>query len=395
MLEPAVPGGSPRAFLRVGGLTVARQQLNLALALQAERIVCLASDVAPEIVELQHQAEAAGASFHVIANARALLGLVTAGDEVIALGDGLFASVPAAAVLLGQGSVVLVQAIEQGLAAGFERIDLNHAAAAAMRVPGRLVERIAELPADCDAMSALQRIALQAGVPQRGLPPLGQEGVFWTLVRSEADAHALEPLWIRQRTGGGEPLNLTRAMARMGVHIFGPSLLHAGSGAGSVVAAAAVMALLGLGAGWFGLVPLGLILCAIGWILREAAVMLARIQRESPGSGLAGPGSRAAYAWLMDAIMVTLLAWDLAPDRGSPSPELFFAPLMLFGLLRILPRAIEHRWTAWLHDRAVIGLGLAVAVMAGVGTGAVQVAALALAAGGVIASSLQSRITPP
>ena len=32
--------------------------------------------------------------------------------------------------------------------------------------------------------------------------------------------------------------------------------------------------------------------------------------------------------------------------------------LMLFALARILPRAIQHRWTAWLKDRAVIALGL-------------------------------------
>ena len=396
MLEPAMPGGLPRAFLRVGGLTVARQQLNLALLLQAERVVCLASGLAPEIVELQHDAEAAGASFHVIANARALLGLVTAGDEVIALGDGLFASAPAAAGLLGQGPVVLVQAIEQGLAAGFERIDLNHASAAAMRIPGRLVERMAELPADCDAISALQRIALQAGVPQRPLPPLGPDGVFWTLVRGEADAHALEPIWIRQRSGGGEPLNLARGLARGAVHSFGPSLLHAGSGAGSVVVAAAVAAVLGLGAGWFGLVPLGLVFCAMGWILREAAVMLARIQHDSPRRGWIGLGRRTAYAWLLDAIMVILLAWESGPVvDGSPEPGRFFAPIMLFALLRILPRAIDHRWTAWLKDRALVGFGLAGAVIAGVGSEAVHIAALTLAAGGIVASSLQSRLTPP
>lgn len=395
MMEPAVPDGYPRAFVRVGGLTVARQQLNLALSLQAERVVCLAGQMAPEIVELQHEAEGAGASFHVIPNARALLGLVTAGDEVIALGDGLFASAPAAAALLGQGPAVLVQPIEQGLAAGFERIDINHAAAGAMRLPGRLVERIAELPVDCDAISALQRIALQAGVPQRLLPPLGQDGTFWTLVRGEADAHALEPVWIRQRSGGGEPLNLSRGLARMAVHSFGPGLLHAGSGAGSVVAAAAVAALLGLGAGWFQFVALGLIFCAIGWILREAGVMLARIQSDSPDRGRIGLGRRTAYAWLIDAIMVLLLAWDAMRVPGAPGWSQFFAPIMLFSLLRLLPRAINHRWTVWLKDRALVGLALGVAVISGAGSEAVHIAALALAAGGLVASSLQSRITPP
>ena len=388
-------GTAPRAFLRVGGVSVARQQLTLALALQAERVICLAGGVTPALVDLQHQAEEAGASFHVIGNARALLGLITATDEVIALGDGLFASAPLVAGLLGQGQCVLVQPIEQGLAAGFERIDLNHAAAAAMRVPGRLVERIAELPADCDAISALQRIALQAGVPQRAIPPLGPDSGFWTLIRSEDDAHALEPAWIRQRTVDGDGFNLSRALARAAVHSFGPSLLHAGSGAGSIVIAAVTLAVLGLGVGWFALVPLGLVLCALGWILRESAVMLARIQSDQPNRGMVGVARRAAYAWLIDGIMVTLLAWQASPVTGPPEAKRFFAPLMLFALLRILPRAVSHRWTTWLKDRAVIALGLAGAVIAGVGSEAVHGAALGLAALGVVASSLQARITAP
>jgi len=395
MLEPVPTGTAARAFLRVGGVSVARQQLTLALALQAERVICLASAVTPELVELQHQAEDAGAGFHVIGHARALVGLVTATDEVVALGDGLFASVPIAMALLGQGPCVLVQPIEQGLSAGFERIDLNHSAAAAMRVPGRLVERIAELPADCDAMSALQRIALQAGVPQRALPPLGPDGAFWTLIRSEDDAHALEPVWIRQRTDGGEDINPSRGLARAAVHGFGPSLLHAGSGAGSVVIAALVLALLGLVAGWFALIPLGLILCALGWVLRESAVMLARIQSDLPNRGMVGVARRAAYAWLIDGIMITLLAWDATPGEGPPAAEHFFAPVMLVALMRILPRAIQHRWTVWLKDRAVVALGLATGIMAGVGSETVHGAALALAAIGVVASSWRARITPP
>jgi len=80
---------------------------------------------------------------------------------------------------------------------------------------------------------------------------------------------------------------------------------------------------------------------------------------------------------------------------GAPGWSQFFAPVMLFSLLRLLPRAINHRWTVWLKDRALVGLALAVAVISGAGSEAVHIAALALAAGGLVASSLQSRITPP
>ena len=207
MLEPAAESGAgPRAFLRIGGLTVARQQLALALALQCERIVCIAPALSNPIVELQHLAEAGGCQFHVIPGARPLVGLVTATDELIVLADGLFASTAEACDLLSDGQSVLVQPVEQGIAAGFERIDLNHAAAGAMRLPGRLVERLGDLPSDCDAVSSLQRIALQAGVRQRAIPVQGQDGLFWSLVRSDAEAHAIEPQWVRQRTRDARPL---------------------------------------------------------------------------------------------------------------------------------------------------------------------------------------------
>lgn len=379
----------------MGGVTVARQQLNLALLLKCERVICLAAGIAPELVELQHAAEAAGASFHVIAGPRALLGLITATDDVIVLGDSLFASAPQAAHLLGLGQAVLVQPIEQGLSAGFERIDLNHAAAAAMRVPGRLVERIAELPVDCDTYSALQRIALQAGVPQRNLPPLGQDGIFWTLVHDERDAHALEPAWIRQRTGGGEDFNPSRGLALLAVRSFGPALLHAGSGAGAVAIAAAVLAVLGLGAGWFGLIGFGLLLAALGWILRESAVLLARIQADTPAPGLIGLGSRTVYAWLADGIIITLITWAAATGPLMMNHDRLFPPLMLFALLRIIPRVTRHRWAAWLEDRALIALGLAGAVIAGVCSEAVHVAALLLAIAGIAMPREQMRLTQP
>ncbi|MDE2436891.1 MAG: hypothetical protein KGM49_11585, partial [Sphingomonadales bacterium] len=199
MLEMA-DATTPRAFLRIGGTTVAQQQLGLALALGCQRVVCVAHGLRAPLIALQHEAERAGVQFHVIAGPRPLLGLVTAQDEVLAFGDGLFASRREAVELLEQGQAVLVQPIEQGLAGGFERIDINHAAAAAMRIPGRLVDQLAELPTDCDAASALQRIALQGGVRQRSIPSVADGHLFWTLVRSDDEAHAIEPRWIRQRT---------------------------------------------------------------------------------------------------------------------------------------------------------------------------------------------------
>ncbi len=395
MLEPAGPESArPRAFLRIGGITVARQQLALMLSLQCERIVCLANRLSEEVVELQHLAEAAGAQFHVVGNSRALSGLVTAVDEVVIVGDGLFLSIPQACALLGEGQAVLVQPIEQGLEAGFERIDLNHAAAAAMRLPGRLVERLAELPSDCDASSALQRIALQAGVRQKPIPPVGPDGLFWTLIRSEDEAHALEPMWIRQRTQSEGVLSPTRGLALFAVRSFGPAMLHAGTGASALVMAAAIMVLLALGAGWFGLIGLGLGVLAFGWFLREAAVLLARIESETLRDRK-GLDSKEIYGWICDGALVLLGAWGTQAHAGQHMIDRAFPAFMLIALLRILPRQMSPRWAGWLGDRALLAIGLGAAVVAGFGSEAIHLAAAAVAMAGMLLPLGRSRLTRP
>ena len=136
--DPAVAGQPlPRAFLRVAGASVIQHQLGLVLALDCQRVVCLARGLSPEVIALQHAAEAAGLQFAVVTAPRQLAGLVTAADELVVVSEGLFAA-PAGAVPLleGRSPVVLVQPVEGALAAGYERIDLNRASAGLMRIPG-------------------------------------------------------------------------------------------------------------------------------------------------------------------------------------------------------------------------------------------------------------------
>ena len=395
MLEHAADDGHlPRAFLRIGGLSVARQQLALVLTLECERVICIAPALTPELVALQHIAEAAGAQFNVVRGARALAGLVTASDELIALADGLFASGAEAADLLSEGQGVLVQPIEQGLAAGFERIDINHAAAGAMRIPGRLIERIADLPADCDAFSSLQRVALQASIRQRAIPAPGQDGLFWALVHSEAEAHAIEPQWIQQRTRDTRPLGPARGLALLAVRSFGPALLHAGSGAQALSLASAAAALLALGAGWFGFIALGLGFCALGWLLCECAALLVRIESDliKPRFGL---GSSALYGWVIDAIIVALLGWGAVPLAGLPTIHHFFPPFMLVALLRIVAGLPTGRWSAWLTDRSLLALVMLGAAAGGIAAEAAHIGAIAAALAGMGLVSGLTRLTRP
>ncbi len=350
MLEPAAEGGGIlRASLRIGGRSLGRHQLDLALALGCERVVCIAPALDAELLELQHLTESKGARFHVISGPRALLGLVTAADEIIALGDGLFVSGPIQ-TLLEAGPAIVVQSVESGLAAGFERIDLSHAAAGALRVPGRLVAQLADAPPDCDLLSTLQRLALQAGVTRKELPSL-EPGEFWLQVRSDAEAHAVEPAWVRQRLGPADGwTGPGHWLALQGVRRFGAGLLDAGGGSRALLIGAIVLIALGFGAGWFGLGLLGMGFCGLGWIAAQAYRSLARIERGPD----AGNRSTGLVGWGIDAVLVALLGWSAGAHHGMFEVDRYFPPLMLLTLLRLVPRALRADWTNLFNDRLLL-----------------------------------------
>jgi hypothetical protein len=394
MMEPAGAGQpAPRGFLRVGGATLARHQLGVALALECQRVICVAREIAPELIALQHEAERAGVRLHVIPGPRALAGLVTANDELIVFTEGLLAAPQEAISLLESGHGVLVQPIESGLAAGFERIDLNHAAAGVIRIPGRLVEQLADLPADVDIPSALTRIALQAGIAMQPVPTAAREGVRWKLVHNEVEAHAIEGAWIRLHMGEGPLPTPGILLSRLAVLTLGPSLLHAGSGARLVAVGALAVMLLALGAGWSGYGTVALVLCAIAWTIRRAAGLLERVEHDSLSLRKSVVSGEQVLGLLLDLELIAIVVWSapLAPWESALSR--IFAPFMLLCLVRLLPRVLLRGWIAWLEDRALLALLLAVAAAIGVLAPAVQVLAAVLAAGALLLSGDRTQIT--
>ncbi len=383
----------PRAFLRIGPASLARHQLSLALAMECQRIVCIARQMSPELVQLQHEAERAGARFHCITGPRALAGLVTTNDEVVLAADGLLAPLDTALALLEGAHAVVVQPVETGVIAGFERIDLNHAAGGLMRIPGRLIERLQELPADCNVASALTRIALQAGIEQRPLPAETREGLRWKLVRNEAEAHAAEAGWIGAHLDGDGPQTPGTALARFAVRTFGPAILHAGSGGNMLVICAAAMVLLALGAGWTGFAASALVLCGLAWIVRRAAALLLAVELESLARAPSRWPREPLFDWVIDAAMGMIMIWNTAPFPASSLWQRGFAPLILLSLVRLLPRLAERAWAAWLADRFLLAWSLALAAGAGLLTQAVPVLAAALALLAILLPAGLMRIT--
>ena len=394
MTEPAGAGFLlPRAFLRVGGASLARHQLSLALTLDCQRVICIAHNLGAELISLQHDAEAAGIQFHVVHDSRGLARLVTAGDDVIVLADGLLVDVASARVLLNDGAAVLTQPVEAGLAAGFERIDLNNATAGAMHISGRFIDALANLPPDCDVVSALTRIALQGGVPMKEVPGDLRSGVRWRLVRDEAESHAIEGEWLRVHLGGKRSPAPGAFMARWLVQRMGPSLLHGGSASRAGFGAALALALLALILAWFRMTGAGLMCCAIASVLVSAGNLLRQIERSVRGDHAAPIITGSALGWLVDAAIVTVIVRDWPLQPWQTIPDVTFAPVVLLLTIRLLARALPQNLVGWTGDRVVLCIVLSLAWPADLLGIAVQLLAVILSLAGIVLGGGGVRLT--
>lgn len=360
-------GGDPaalRGYLPIGGRSVLRHQIGLALSLNAKRIVVMAEAISGELVAMQHVTEAGGAQFHVVPTVRALVPLIAPEDDVIVLADGLLAMPDALHDLVDSGPVVLTLPIEPALPLGFERIDLNNAFAGVMRFAGRIAAGLADLPPEWNPQSALLRLAIQGRIAQRSVPAALLDDGRWSLVRDEQEAQVAERRWLRLHTrlSGDGAITPGEHLAKMAVNRFGPALLHAGTRPSLLGLAAGVIGLLGGGAGWLGQLTVGFVLLGLAWLVAQVARLLGQVERASLlASGLA-QRSVALFHLLIDGGFVTLAGWgsSLSAAPSIPVGAAFFVPLVFMICTRLMPLALHaHRWTSWLSDRLVIGAFLA------------------------------------
>jgi hypothetical protein len=390
MLEPAGSGQPfPRAFLRIAGASLAQHQLGLALALGCQRLICLARGPSPELIALQHGAEAAGLRFHIVTGPQQLSALVTATDELVVITEGLFADPDSLVPLLeGTRPVVLALPDDGAVADGFERLDINNVAAGVMRIPGALVERLHDLPPDCDAASALTRVALQAGAQMRQVPSEARGGSRWKMVRGEGEALATEAEWLRSRLAPSSSATLSDRIAGAGVLSFGSSLLHAGNASAVVSIGALVALVLALCSAWLGSPVPGFALAALGWVLVRAIELLRRAERQAYSVVAPAIPRADALGWLVDLSLVFICVFALA-DGSEFAPaalgDRVFAPLMLLLMVHLAPRLLVDRLAAWTSDRGALALVLGVAAAVGYLGEAVRLLAVALTLASIIA----------
>lgn len=388
------PDGPLRADLMLAGRSVLGWQVAWAKTLGAERILCLRDAAEGAVLEYQHEAEAAGIDFHLLKGFAALPALVKANDDLLVLGDGIWPDIGHTRALIAASGVpprlIAVLSGDHPLVRRhpevFERIDAERHWAGFLVMPGAAVQKLADFPADSDAISVLLRLALQAGTPCRmaseGGP--GEEG--WVVADSAATvalheqaviAAASAPVtWqapthaLAARTAG--------ALARRG-RAQGRTQ---GRTQGAVLAAGAIgVALLLAGAGLaaFGYPAIGLAAAAAGCagaaLAHACAQLAARIAQQENND-------IAALPWLgglVDAIAAAVMFAALAPGFAW-APLAVTGPLGI-GLARLAAQAsMPLGWRAFWGDRgAHLALMSAAAALRWLSEGAALYALAALA----------------
>ena len=362
---------APASHATLAGKTLAQRQLAFALAAGCERIIALGDGGAPDAIALLHAAETAGTRFQVIADGHGLLGAVRATDELLVLAPDLVPEDTAGLDALDKGQGVLVFPAGPGVAAGFERIDLERAWAGALVVPGNLVERLSDLPPDSEPAAALLRIALQARLPERRLSDKVLAHGSWAMVEEGEELAFRERDWLKRNLPPADRFAVSHRLAELGLAWSGVRLLAIPRALPSLWAGVAVLLGGGVAASVYGLAAVGFVLVALGSLLADFTAGLGQL-REAP-FGTNRRGLARLAPWLVDAALAACVVFAI---DGSGLHRLF-PPLALLAALHASRPASWPSAGALLADRALLALLFAGAALFGFAEPAVMLAARA------------------
>lgn len=369
-----VPGRKPPAYELFAGARIVERQLDLALSLGCEKVVCLTGEVGPEVIELQHRAEQARATFVALRDPARLSGQVTAADELLVIKSSVLPDNATVERSLGRSGILAFPA-DQAVPLGYERIDADFAWSGVMLTLGAVVERLAELPPDSDTHSALMRLSLQRGMKPVPLKRRLLDEGEWSLHADRAELRARELRWIDAQ--------------RQAVSISAPGLAVA-EGAGGRLArdvvgtkwetvplvAAVIAAILSLTFAVIDMPAFGLGSLAISALFLRVSTVINRIARKGR-SGTRDSVMARILGYAIDPLFIILLIIG-APDKFGWLAG--FVPLVLIGLLRLGEMYGSEKWRDAYADRISLGFILAPAAFFGFSTEvAALVALLALA----------------
>jgi len=349
------------ADVRLAGHSLAWHQVQAALALACERIVCLAEAPGPELAALQREAERRGATFNPVTHHRALSGLVRAADTLLVFAPGVLPDRDWLAQTFGARAGVAVLPADGAVEQGFERIDRERAWAGVLATRGDAVEALAALPPDADPIAGLLRVALQRGAGAVTVPDKWLDDGRWALVASSAAAERYQAGWYQRHVPAPSFERPGSALAHRLARAVVDRVSNAAGTATGLIAGGAAVAIVSAVAGYFGHVAAGVAGLTAASAILAVGTALGRLSRAGTGEG--------ARTWLGEARR-TLLDVSLFAIAASPGEfegwTAEFAALVLIAVIRLARDERAPRPLRPLSDRTVVFAVVAGAAAAGV-----------------------------
>lgn len=338
--------GNLRAFERLGGRSLIEWQVDMARDLGAERIICLAESDSEPLQALRRRVEGQGLEFHLVRGPLPLVSLLSADQELVVIADGLVVDRKRLYAAMGQRRGVAAFPAPAGLAAGFERIDAEHAWGGILVARARIAEQLAEMPPDSNTISVLLRLALQSGAKLIALDDAPLSTGEWLLVENRESLdrreNALLDLGI-ERAGWAAP---GTAMGQRIARWLAPGALARGPEIALSLGGLALACALAMAHFAWPLAALGALVAAL--VLLRTGEALSSLRVRLSGEGRPdGAGRWAHYA--LDLGLWAVLALPLE-EAGTAAGRMFL-PTMLIGLLWLGESLAPPRWRGLWRDR--------------------------------------------
>ncbi|HSJ77688.1 MAG TPA: hypothetical protein VK913_03035 [Erythrobacter sp.] len=355
-----MPGSGSNALHVFAGKTSAERQLEFALALGCNSVICLSSSLTAPQIALQHAAERAGARFHCTGDTHAVARMAGSAEQLVVMAPGLIPLAMEAHEALKQGDRILTLPAEAGIAAGFERIDLHHAWGGALSMSGRLAGALTSLPQDCDPVSALLRIAAQAKLPHAELSEKLLTTGQWVLPGHQDELAEAETAWLGSRVARNRDTSLTGRLAALVLHALPVEKLGRRRLAGALFWAAPAMAAgaVVIAAG-LAMPGIGILLLAPAALSLSLGTLLLALQ-EDDWLPRRRKGRAGEFVIAFFDIALILMAYVAIAGTWY---ERLFPPLVLAGLLRLALHNLPPRIAPIVTDRAMIALIVGIAAV--------------------------------
>ena len=367
-----IGGSSASESKRFLGRTIASHQLQIALDMGCERVLCLGGPNNSILPDLQKQAETAGVAIDTITSPRELCDRVTVKDEIFAIAGDLL---PDRRLISDLPDIPLVTALPDDFAVplGYERIDAERAWAGVLLAPGSIAAQLALFPNDIDLMSTLLRLTLQSGAPLVDIDPESLERGDWQLAPGETELTEREARWFADRKPAAELRAPGIAIAEKGGHRLARDIMGTRYEA-APLAASVVMIATGLLATVMNWPLIALALAGLAFIAARMATAIERLSMDGEMGG-----GRAKHLYMLELAIDVLLGFALF-KTGEPEFAWLriFVPVMLLGMLHLARSMVSAPWQALAKDRATLCFGL----------GALQVFGLAFVAAAVTAAMI-------